>query len=625
MSVPRPDTQFSGRYSASVFETLRFAYGRYLWPLFGLLVLGFVGRVLLLSNANIIGFWVDRFCDPARGVQCRSVPKFFSQLSNDDFLILLTIVTTLGFVLTTLFRVAFSRLSCRAVSLMYDEVTLRTSRVPIRFFDTTPAGVIMTRFSSDYGNVFRLFGGPLAEFSVIIFDLFAMIALVAFASVYYLPLVFIIGVLNYLVYRLNRNRLRQERRDLSASRGPTIAHFAETTQGASTIRVFSRKQSFTERFQKLNSIFLGNRLSTSAASLKFNYQMNALAAFLLLITGLSGLYLVSEARISIGSIGVAFTFIALSTASLQMFFQWMSQFEEAMTGVERLDHYLRMPLEAGALLPRTTKFPTLHPKYSESELIPSVIEARRAEVRFENLHFRYASDGPLILKNIDFSVRAGERLGIVGRTGSGKSSLVQALYHLYPIEEGKIWIAGKTPRVDSSKPVSMHEIDLETYRRSIALIAQEPTVFRGTLRENLSLGQSCSDDDLWAVLERVSLRSWVETQNGGLDMRIEERGRNLSLGERQLLCMARCLLQNSPVVVLDEATSAIDPQSEEILVRATNEFFSDRTQLIIAHRLSTLENCDRILWLKNGSIHRLGPAKEILSELRNAEAQNASY
>jgi ABC-type multidrug transport system fused ATPase/permease subunit len=220
-----------------------------------------------------------------------------------------------------------------------------------------------------------------------------------------------------------------------------------------------------------------------------------------------------------------------------------------------------------------------------------------------------------VLKNVNFEVKASERLGIVGRTGSGKSSLIQALFYLYPIDKGHVAINTHTPKLAETAT----GVDLNLYRQSMAFIAQEPILFQGTLRFNLDIKSELPDESLWRVLEQVGLKTWVAGQPDGLHMRIEERGKNLSLGERQLLCMARCLLQQAPIVIMDEATSSVDPQSEEIMVKATEEFFSDRTQIIIAHRLSTLAKCDRILWLQNGEIVALGPTHEVLPRFKNTE------
>jgi ABC-type multidrug transport system fused ATPase/permease subunit len=185
--------------------------------------------------------------------------------------------------------------------------------------------------------------------------------------------------------------------------------------------------------------------------------------------------------------------------------------------------------------------------------------------------------------------------------------LIQALFYLYPLHAGRIAINGNSPRIKTQITGSETGMDLNLYRRSIAFISQDPVLFQGSLRSNLDIENRLPDERLFAVLDQVGLKEWVEQQPLDLNMRIEERGKNLSLGERQLLCMARCLLQEAPIVIMDEATSSVDPQSEEILVKATEEFFADRTQIIIAHRLSTLEKCDRVLWLHNGEIQSLGP------------------
>jgi len=473
----------------------------------------------------------------------------------------------------------------------------------------------VTRFSSDYGNVFRLFGGPLAEFFAIIFDLICMFILVALASPYYLPVILLIGIANYLVYRVNREKLRLERRELSASRSPSIAHFSETAQGASTIRIFGRQGTFMKRFVALNDRYLNQRVRTSAELLKFSMQMSTLTGVLLLLTGLMGYFLAQKGLVSIGSIGVAFTFVVFSGTSMQMFFEWFAQFEEAMTGIERLNDYLRRPLEPGAKLPAAREFLTEHPAYgvNEEEKLKAtrLVAERSASLTVEDLWFRYAPDLPFVLKGLNFAIRPGEKIGIIGRTGSGKTSFVQALFHLYPFERGRILIDGQGPKVGEDEQ-SWRTADLGLFRRSIALISQEPTLFRGTLRENLDLTHVHSDERVRDAIQRVGLEDWFEAQPKGFAAAIEERGRNLSAGERQLLCMARCLLQDAPVIVMDEATSSVDPRSEEILVRATREFFADRTQIIIAHRLSTLAHCDRVLWLHKGEIRMFDRPEKIL-------------
>ena len=606
-----------GSFKKSVYQTLNMAYGPFLGRIFLCLFLGLIGRCLLLGNTNIVGYWIDSTCKAP--MICRPVPSFLQDFSDRDYVILLGFMTILGFILTLLFRTIFSRTSAQAVSVIHDEVILRTSRYSMRFFDTTPAGRIITRFSSDYGNVFRYFGGPLAEFISIIMDLILMVLLIAIASPIFLIFVVFIIVMNFSVYRWNRDRLRKVRRELSASRSPSIAHFAETTQGASTIRSFLRQTSFKTRFTRLDRYFLDQKKRTFKNMVGFSFQMNSLSSLLLLITGISSYYLIQKGILSIGSVGVAFSFIVLSGNSVQMFFEWLAQSEEAMIGVERLDHYLHRPLEPGSYLPSSAHFKTAHPVYSETIekylFSRKLTEKSQAVIEARDVWFRYSPELPWVLKNLNFEVKAGERLGVIGRTGSGKSSLIQALFYLYPIEKGEICINGNAPKLKDSGT----GLDLSLYRKSIALISQEPILFQGSLSTNLDPWNKKTTTEMLEVLTRVGLAEWVQTGPEILNRRIEERGKNLSLGERQLLCLARCLLQDAPIVVMDEATSSVDPLSEEIMVKATEELFKGKTQIIIAHRLSTLGQCDRILWLDRGEIKMLGSPQEILKEFEKQD------
>lgn len=598
------------QFSKAVYETLSTAYEPYKIALFIALILGLAGRILILGQANIIGYWVDSLCKaPA---QCTQHPQF-TGWQHIDYLILLGTMCAAGFLFTVIFRVLFSRYSAYAVSSIYDWVTFKTSRFPIRFFDENPAGRIITRFSSDYGTVFRLFGGPLAEFISIIFDLVCILILIVASSYYFvIPLLFII-FLNLSIYRKNIHKLRAERRALSASRSPSISHFAESAQGATTIKISGRSDTFRKRFDFLDTFYVNQRLKTNIEIMKFSFQMNTLSSLLLLLVGVMSFYLIRDGKISAGAIGASFGLIVYSGNTIQMFFEWLAQLEEGIIGIERLSQYLNKDLEHGQRteylkqLPALIRSPELLSKLSAPQ---SKTGARgTGDLTLENLWFRYSPDLPWILKGISLKIHFGEKIGIIGRTGSGKTSLIQSLFLLYPYEKGRILINGQEPIVD---------LDLTTYRYNYSYISQDPVLFQGTLRENLDPLKQLTEAELMQTLVQVGYVSSVR-DNYMLDARIEERGKNLSVGEKQLLCLARTLLQKAPIVILDEATSSVDPQSEEMMVRATEEFFSDRTVLIIAHRLSTLEKCDRIVWLDKGEIRKVGPAKDIIEEFKKFE------
>lgn len=611
------EVRFSGRYSRNVVATIAESFAPYKTLTWICIAVGAVARLCLLSTANITGYWADSLCKS--GSFCHKPPAPLDGFHNIDFLYLLGGVVLLGFICNIFFRVNISRIGAKAVSTLYDEVTIHVSRFPMEFFDKTPVGRIMSRFSSDYASIFRMAGGPLGEFLSLAFDLVATLVLMSVASFYYLPIILIACVAYFWLYRLHTPLMRSNRRQYAAARSPSIAHFAETVQGARLIKVYGKTPSFVKRFEKQVNIFARERLALSFSSQHYSFHMAVVTALLLLLTGLTGIVLVSSGRVSTGSLATAFTFILVVSTTIQQFFEWLANFEEALTGVERFDHYLRRPLEPGSSLPSHAQY-TRHIRRKEAEtgvLVPSQVGG--AEVRIEHLWLRYGPDLPWVLQDLNVVIKAGERLAIVGRTGSGKSSLIQTLYLMYPPQQGRIVINGVSPDLSAPEecPTISQGVDLETFRRSIGLIPQDPTLFRGTLRENLiSSNDKRYDPSIWAMLKTIDLDRWVlelgQGQKQALDYPIEERGGNLSAGERQLICMARCFLSQAPLIITDEATSAIDPASEELLVKALEERTRGRTVIIVAHRLSTVKSCDRVLWLDQGKLRMLDVPEVVL-------------
>ncbi|RYZ72287.1 MAG: ATP-binding cassette domain-containing protein, partial [Proteobacteria bacterium] len=274
--------------------------------------------------------------------------------------------------------------------------------------------------------------------------------------------------------------------------------------------------------------------------------------------------------------------VTLYSLSFWGFLNWgiriFADIESRMTSVERLKFFASIPSEQLTVRPEMTA------------LRPSWPEAGAIEV--QDLQVRYAKHLPLVLKGISFSVRAGSRVGIVGRTGSGKSTFFQSLFRFIEAEAGAIQVDG----------VDIATVPLPQLRESLAIIPQDPTLFLGTIRNNLDRYSKYSDEQIIAALKHASMWNYVSAMPLGLNSAVTESGLNLSQGQRQLLCLARALLNRAKVIVMDEATASVDVQTDALLQRVIREAFSGVTMLIIAHRLGTIADCDQIIEIADGEV-----------------------
>ena len=273
--------------------------------------------------------------------------------------------------------------------------------------------------------------------------------------------------------------------------------------------------------------------------------------------------------------GLALVYVIQTSTMTQYAVRKTSDVENFMTSVERVMTYTKLDSEPGYKVQR----------------LPPEHWPREGNITFKDVSLTYYPGGPQVLKKINLKIKGGTKIGVAGRTGAGKSSFVAALIRM-PDADGDILI----------DDIPIKQINLQEARRCISVLGQSPVLFSGSLRRNLDLLDQLQDADLWQALEDVQLKASVESLDGKLDHELLEHGANVSVGERQLICLARVLLQQSKIVILDEPTAHVDPETEQTIWNVVREKLKDSTVITIAHRLSTIKDCDMILVLKDGKV-----------------------
>lgn len=286
-------------------------------------------------------------------------------------------------------------------------------------------------------------------------------------------------------------------------------------------------------------------------------------------------------------VGLSVSYSLQITAILNFLVRMTAEVETNIVAIERIEQYTNLSQEAPWKLNEIEKSWPQH-----------------GEIEFSNYQLRYREGLDLVLKGISFSIKECEKVGIVGRTGAGKSSLTLALFRIVEAAGGKIIIDEK----------DISQLGLHTLRSNLTIIPQDPVLFSGTLRMNIDPFNAYSDEDVWRVLEHSHLKDYVKQQSAGLLSEISESGENMSMGQRQLVCLARALLRKTKILILDEATAAIDLETDDLIQKTIRVEFKDCTILTIAHRLNTIMDSDRVIVLDKGEIAEFDSPENLLQK-----------
>ncbi|KFH72327.1 hypothetical protein MVEG_02618 [Podila verticillata NRRL 6337] len=461
-------------------------------------------------------------------------------------------------------------------------------RSPMSFFDVTSSGKIINRFSHDISEIDMTLPLTLLNGIFIIFMMMAMFGLCIAASPYF---AIMIPPLSYVYYRMGGFYLvssRELKRLDSSARSPLYAHYAETLAGLVTIRAFHDSDRFAVEATKMLDHSQQTGYLANAATRWLQVVLEMISVIILTVVSI--LAIAQRSSPTSGIFAIVLSQIGGLTGTMNRFLNTICLLETSIVSVERIKEYSELKSEARDVIP-DSKTEDAWPQ--------------QGKIQFSNYSTRYRDGLDLVLKDLDFTVSAGERVGIVGRTGAGKSSITLALFRIVEAAAGKISIDG----------IDISTLGLKELRSRLTIIPQDPFLFGASIRLNLDPFGHHTDAEIWTALESASLKSYISTLPEGLSTTIENGGENMSLGQRQLMSLARAMLaKNTHILCLDEATAAIDIETDNAIQRALRREFSNCTVLTIAHRINTIMDSDKILVLDQGRVSEYDTPQALLQK-----------
>ncbi|KAL8871245.1 MAG: hypothetical protein Q9174_002883 [Haloplaca sp. 1 TL-2023] len=469
--------------------------------------------------------------------------------------------------------------SIEASRKLHERMAYSIFRSPMSFFETTPTGRILNRFSSDIYRVDEVLARTFNMLFVNTARAVYTLILIAASTPVFIALIVPLGGVYFYIQRYYLRTSRELKRLDSISRSPIFAHFQESLGGMTTIRAYRQQ----DRFALENEWRVDENLRAYFPSISANrwlaVRLEFIGSFIILAAASFAIISVAGGSgLSAGMVGLAMSYALQITQSLNWIVRQTVEVETNIVSVERVLEYARLPSEAAERVSKNK---------------PKIGWPANGAVNIRNYSARYRPGLDLVLKDINLDIKAHEKIGVVGRTGAGKSSLTLALFRIIEPVSGEI----------SIDDLNTSTIGLLDIRSRLAIIPQDAALFEGTVRDNLDPGHVHDDTDLWSTLDHARLKEHVWGMEGRLDARIHEGGANLSSGQRQLISLARALLTPTNILVLDEATAAVDIETDAMLqTTLRSSMFKDRTIITIAHRINTILDSDRIVVLNHGSV-----------------------
>jgi ATP-binding cassette subfamily B protein len=574
MAEQHEEDEISGRaYDARLMKRLlRFGKPYKLQLLAGVLLL------LGLSGLELIGPILTK----------EAVDKY---IPAKDIPGLLRILVFYGLVLTGLFAGRFVQIYITnwvGQKIMFDirsQIFDKLARLSISYFDRNPVGRIMTRISSDVEVINQMFTqGVVAIFG----DIFMLIGIIVAMLIlnWKLALItFIVLPFLFWVAFLFKVKVRDAFREMRRCLARVNSYLQENIVGMRIVQLFRREKVNLEQFQDLNRGLMESHLKTVLYFSLFYPAVELLSSVAIALILWSGGGMILKGALTLGALIAFLQYAERFYMPVRDLAEKYNILQSSMASSERLFQLLDEEILV------------------QDPAVPQKLAAELESVEFRNVSFAYAGR-EWVLKNVSFRVNAGETVAIVGYTGAGKTTLINLLTRFYDVQEGQILINGRDIR-------EVPQCDL---RRQMAVVQQDVFIFARTVEENIRLGTAIPRERVVQAAQAVSAGRFIERLPGGYDEKLEERGATLSAGERQLLSFARALVHDPPILILDEATSSVDTETEQLIQIAIARLLEGRTAIVIAHRLSTIQRADRIIVLHDGQVRETGTHQELLRQ-----------
>ncbi|NXY01978.1 MRP2 protein, partial [Pteruthius melanotis] len=472
----------------------------------------------------------------------------------------------------------------RASRIMHQQLLSNILRVPMSFFDTTPTGRIVNRFAKDIFTVDETIPMSFRSWLSCFMGIISTLIVICLATPFFAVIIVPLSVFYYFVLRFYVSTSRQLRRLDSVTRSPIYSHFGETVSGLSVIRAYGHQERFLKQNETTMDINQKSVYSWIISNRWLAIRLEFVGSLVVFFSAL--LAVIAKGTLEGGIVGLSVSSALNVTQTLNWLVRTSSELETNIVAVERVHEYTKVKNEV--------RKPG---KGTKADSLGDGKGRKAHQTKMESIC-------PVSYSPVSWSKKLLPQVGVVGRTGAGKSSLTNCLFRVLEAAGGKIVI----------DEVDIATIGLHDLRKNLTIIPQDPVLFTGTLRMNLDPFDQYSDEEVWKALELAHLKTYVQGLPEGLLHLVSEAGENLSVGQRQLVCLARALLRKAKILILDEATAAVDLETDHLIQTTIRSEFADCTVLTIAHRLHTIMDSNRVMVLQAGQIVEFDSPEELLTK-----------